>query len=180
MAIPAARVSDAIAVAAEVARGFGLTVERPVRLRSTNNAVAWLHPLDVVAKVSLARDSRLHTELQVARELLALGAPVVAPAADLPCIVHSHGGLQMTFWRYYAQPPAIVISQDRVALALVQLHAALGRLPSTLKASLPSYTGELSDVRSLLAPPRLPYNVLVAYQVKVFHERTTTRLHGSS
>jgi Phosphotransferase enzyme family len=151
MAIPAATVPDAISVAANLARGLGLTVEKPVPLRSTNNAVAWLYPSDVVAKVSMRHNSRLHTELQVARELPALGAPSVSPAPDLPCVVHCRGGLEMTFWQYHAQPPAVVPSYDRVAVALGQLHGALDRLPAGLKASLPSYTEELGGVHSLLA-----------------------------
>jgi hypothetical protein len=157
MPIPAATVPDAIAVAAEVAREFGLVLSEPVPLRSTNNAVAWLRPLDVVAKVSVARDSRLHTELQVAQQLHSLGAAVVPPASDLPCTVHARGGLQMTFWRYFAQPPFTALPHDQVARALMQLHAALSRLTSSLKTKLPSYMGELTYVRSLLTDePALP------------------------
>lgn len=74
MAIPAARVPDAIRAAADLARVLGLAVQEPVPLRSTNNAVAWLRPVDIVAKISTVHNSRLHRELQVARELCALGA----------------------------------------------------------------------------------------------------------
>ncbi len=151
MAIPAARVPDAICAAADLARGLGLAVQEPVRLRSTNNAVVWLRPADVVAKISTAHNSRLHKELQVARELCALGAPIVCPAPELPCIVHARGDLEMTFWRYYAQPPGAELFTRGVALALRRLHAALARLSPALKASLPSYMRDLSYVRSLLA-----------------------------
>lgn len=144
-------VRDAISVAADVARDLGLTVGEPVPLRSTNNAVAWLRPTSIVAKVSATRNSRLRTELEVARELCALGGPVVSPAPELPAIVHRRGGLEMTFWRYHAQVPTAEPSPDRVALALRRLHAALAQLPTVVKASLPSYSEELSDARSLLA-----------------------------
>ncbi len=145
------KVRDAIAVAADVARDLGLAVEQPVPLRSTNNAVAWLQPANVVAKVSVGRNSRLHTELEVARELCALGGPIVSPAPELPAIVHCRGGLEMTFWRYHAQLSTAEPPPDRVALALRQLHAALARLPTVVGARLPSYMEELSDARSLLA-----------------------------
>jgi hypothetical protein len=132
MALPAdvMKVRDAIAVAAAVARELGLAVEQPVPLRSTNNAVAWLQPANVVAKVSVGRNSRLHTELAVARELWALGAPVVSIAPELSGIVHRRGALEMTFWRYHPQLTTAEPTPERVALALRQLHAALGRLPT--------------------------------------------------
>ncbi len=145
------KVRDAISVAADVARGFGLTVEQPMPLRSTNNAVAWLRPAEVVAKVSVGRSSRLHTELQVAQGLCALGGPVVSPAPELPAMVHCRDGLEMTFWKYHAQPSAAEPPPDRLAQALRRLHTALGQLPASLRASLPSYMEELRFVRSLLS-----------------------------
>jgi hypothetical protein len=153
MALPVhmVKVRDAISVAADIAREFGLRVERPVPLRSTNNAVAWLQPTEIVAKVGVGRNSRLHIELEVARNLVALGAPVVSPAPQLPDVVHSRGGLNITFWRYHAQRPATEPPPAPVAQALRRLHAALGRLPKSVLASLPSYKEELADVRALLA-----------------------------
>ncbi len=143
-------VRDAIAVAADVAREFGLAVEQPVTLRSTNNAVAWLRPANVVAKVNVGRNSRLHTELAVARGLCKLGGPVVSLAPQLPRIVHCRGGLEMTFWQYHPQPSTAEPPPARVALALRQLHAALARLPTAVRARLPSYLAEIGDARSLL------------------------------
>lgn len=77
--IHATSVQAAISVAIDVARRLGLTVEEPVLLRSTNNVVARLRPANVVAKVSGGGNSRLLADLQVARELAALGGPVVSP-----------------------------------------------------------------------------------------------------
>jgi hypothetical protein len=148
--VDAKTVQEAISVSAHVARDWGLAVDLPVPLRSTNNAVAWLRPANVVAKVSVGRKSRLHTDLQVARHLCSLDAPVVSPALQLPDIVHCRGELQMTFWRYHAQPATGELPPDRVARRLRQLHAALARLPPVLLGSLPTYMGELSDVLSLL------------------------------
>ncbi len=144
------QVRDAISVAADFAREFGLTVEQPVPLRSTNNAVAWLRPANVVAKVSVGRNSRLRTEWAVARELCKLGGPVVSLASQLPRIVHRRGGLEMTFWQYHPQLAGAEPPPAGVALALRQLHAALARLPTEVLASLPSYLEELDDARSLL------------------------------
>src|SRR5262249_26139523 len=147
--VDTANVETAISIAADVARGFGLKVEEPVPLRSTNNAVAWLRPANVVAKVSTRHNSRLDKELQVVRQLYAFDAPVVSPAPELPAVVHYCHGFEMTFWRYYAQQSATEAQPDRLAVALRQLYAALGRLPPALKGTLPSYMAELNSVRSL-------------------------------
>ena len=144
-------VQPAVVVAIDVARDLGLEIEDPVLLRSTNNVVAWLRPAEVVAKISMADSSRLRTELQVAQELVALGAPVVSPASEVPAVVHRRGEYEMTFWSHHAQSSTGEIPVDRVALALRTLHTALGRLSPALKASLPSYRAELTGVRSLLA-----------------------------
>jgi hypothetical protein len=141
---------DPVCVAIEVARAFGLNVEQPVPLRSTNNAVAWLSPTRVVAKVGVGRNQRLGTELQVAQELCALGGPVVCPAPDLPAVVHSRRGLDMTFWQYHAQNSSAVAAAEHVAPALRSLHIALGRISPGLRATLPSYLEELDYVRALL------------------------------
>lgn len=153
MAIPAARVPDAISTAVDLARSLGFAVQEPTALRSTNNAVAWLRPANVVAKISTANNSRLQKELEVARELCALGAPIVCPAPELPCLVHVRADLEITFWRYHAQLPGAELSTRAVALALKRLHTALARLSPGLKATLPSYMRDLSYVRSLLADP---------------------------
>lgn len=149
--MPNLSVPAAISTAVEVARELGLAIEEPVSLRSTNNVVVWLRPADVVVKVSKRVDSRLHAQLQVTQELVALGAPVVSPASQVPAIVHRRGEFEMTFWRYHAQLETAGIAPDRVALALRELHASLDRLSPALAASLPAYTAELSLVRSLLA-----------------------------
>ena len=62
------KVEAAISAAVGIARDHGITVDRPATLRSTNNAVAWLHPAPVVAKVGVGRNPRLSTELNVARD----------------------------------------------------------------------------------------------------------------
>jgi hypothetical protein len=152
--------SDAIAVAMEVAQGLGLQVQEPVPLRSTNNVVVWLSPTQIVAKVGLGRNARLRTELQVALELSASGAPVVAPATDVPAVVHSRHGLDVTFWQYHAQPSFVDIEGTRIAPVLKRLHTKLAQLSPVVRTGLPSYLQELQLARTLLADssriPALP------------------------
>jgi hypothetical protein len=143
-------VLDPIGIAIEVAQALGLHVEQPVTLRSTNNAVVWLSPTRVVAKVGVGRKQRLRAELQVALELFALGGPVVSPAPELPPVVHSRAGLDVTFWQYHAQNSVGVIAAGCVATSLRRLHATLSRISPDLRATLPSYLEELDYVRALL------------------------------
>lgn len=144
---------EAISAAVDIVRDHGITVEKPVPLRSTNNTVAWLYPAPIVAKVATGRDSRAHTELKIAQELAVLGAPVVHPAPEMPQVVHSRNGFEVTFWRYHAQRASPEIPAGRIAGALRQLHAALAKISPAVRARLPSYMQELDSARSLLAEP---------------------------
>lgn len=144
---------DAISAAVGLARDHGVTVKKPVPLRSTNNAVAWLYPAPIVAKVGVGRAPRLHTELKLAQELAALGAPVVHPAPQMPQVVHFRHGFGVTFWRHHAQSPSLDIPAGSIAIALRQLHAASARISPALRASLPGYMEHLDSARSLLADP---------------------------
>jgi Phosphotransferase enzyme family len=144
---------DAISAAVGIARDHGLAVEKPVALRSTNNTVAWLYPAPIVAKIGTGRYSRLATELKVAQELTALGAPVVHPAREMPPLVHFRDGLGVTFWRYHAQNAPVEIPAGRMAAALRQLHAAMAKLSSAVREHLPIYMQDLNSARSRLADP---------------------------
>jgi hypothetical protein len=146
----AAEHSDALAEAITIARSHGLTVREPVMLRSTNNVLAWLNPSPVVAKIGAGRASRLALELAVARELAALAAPSVAPALLPPPKVYRASDLDITFWAYHPQDRQTAFSADTLAAGLVKLHRALSRLSTPLQRSLPSYSWQWEDARSLL------------------------------
>jgi hypothetical protein len=123
-------------------------------LRSTNNVVAWLRPSMIVAKIGVGQPPGFQTDISVASELNALGAPVVPPAPECPAVVHVQGGFAVTFWRYYPQPSDIDIPGEHVAAALQRLHAAGARMSTELRASLPSYLAELQSVSELLHDDR--------------------------
>ncbi len=94
----------AIEAAIEVVEHFGLQVHEPLLLRSTNNVVAWLRPTPIVAKVGIGHHPGFLREIRVASELQALHAPVISPAPEVPAVVHSRNGFNVTFWRYHPQP----------------------------------------------------------------------------
>jgi hypothetical protein len=133
-----------------VAEQYGLHVGEPVLLRSTNNLVAWLGPSPVVAKIGLGHQRGLSTEIAVAAELSALGAPIVGPASEFPAVVHRHDDFQITFWRYHPQPPDVDIPDEAVAAALKSFHASCAQISAELRATLPSYLAELDSVSELL------------------------------
>jgi hypothetical protein len=68
----------------------------------------------------------------VGTHLAALGAPAAVPSPDLPCEVHWHDGLAMTFWRYYEHDPDAEVSCVAVAASLRELHQALRSFPGPL------------------------------------------------
>jgi hypothetical protein len=142
-----------IEVAVEVATTFGLRVEEPVPLRSTNNIAVWLRPAMVVAKVGVGHHRRLTDELDAVIELNILGGPVVPPAPEVPQMVHRRRGFEVTFWRYYPQPSDVTISSRDLAEALRRLHESCRHIPPAMRARLPSFLQELSAVRAALTNP---------------------------
>lgn len=141
---------SAVEASIRVAQKFGLRVHEPVALRSTNNTVAWLRPTAVVAKIGVGQQRGFMTEVAVAVELSALGAPVVPPAPEIAPVVHSHGNYWITFWRYCPQPDDVDIPGEQMAPALQHLHSGYAKLSADLSAGLPRYTDELQVVAELL------------------------------
>lgn len=141
---------NALEAAVRVARGFGLSPDEPVLLRSTNNVVAWLRPSMIVAKVGVGHQRGFQTEVSVGSELGALGGPIVPPAFEIPAIVHSHGGFNITFWRYCPQPADVDIPAEQMAAALRRLHDICAKISPALRTVLPSYLEELQRVSELL------------------------------
>lgn len=140
-------------VAGELARRFGITVEAPTFLRSTNNIVLWLAPSRVVAKVGTGQNDRLATELEVASRLAAWGAPVVGPASEAPAVVHRLREFAVTFWTYQPQVPNAELAPEPIAVALHRLHDALERYATGPVEPLPPCGDELANLRRFLRDP---------------------------
>lgn len=173
---------NAVEASIRVAQKFGLRVQEPVALRSTNNTVAWLRPSAVVAKIGVGHQRGFLTEVAVAAELSALDAPVVPPASEIPPVVHFDGDYQITFWRYCPQPDDVDIPGEQVASPLRRLHTLNERLSAELKAGLPRFTDELQSVAELLLDGKrlsaLPTHVRRA--LSGLFEHLWQRLHAKS
>lgn len=147
--------------ATAISSRLGLCVDDPVLLSDSNNVLIWLRPSSVVAKVA-APGSRLALELAVATYLFGRGAPVIAPAPELPQEVHRSAGFDVTYW--IPQPEAGQLpAPSVVAGALSALHETLraypGRLPS-FERELATTGDILSDTRRAPAMPQPSRTVL--------------------
>ncbi len=139
-----------VAAAVRVAESLGVRVGTPVHLRSTNNVVVWLRPSPVVAKIGVGRRPGFFLEVDVARELDALGAPIVPLAPGLPARVHAQDAFEVSFWQYCPQPDAADIPPGQLASALHLLHSKCAQMSETLTRRLPHYRVELQSVSELL------------------------------
>jgi Phosphotransferase enzyme family len=137
-----------VEAAVMLARRFGVAVADPVTLSDSNNVVVWLWPAPVVAKVGTGHHRRLGVELAVAGHLAASGAPVVAPASQVPQVVHRAGGFHVTCWDYHPGPGREPAAGERAA-ALARVHEGLGGY----RGRLPSWRAELAAVADVLGDP---------------------------
>jgi len=119
-----------LAAAVAVAREHGLRVDEPVVVRDLTNLLVHLRPAPVVARVARlfavvrGRDA-IEAHVQVARHAAARGAPVAAPADELPPGPHERDGLLITFWRWYDHDDDRDVDHWEVGRSLREVHEAL-------------------------------------------------------
>jgi hypothetical protein len=126
-------------------------------LADWNNTIVRLMPGRLVAKVGTShfRDARLESlgrEVAVAAYLAARGAPVVAPARDVPAGPYECEQLSLTLWEYAEPAPEVVADRKDLAAAITVVHRVL----ADFGGSLPVFTVELDDAGRLLDPHRSP------------------------
>ncbi len=144
---------SALRAAVDVGARYGITSEGPVIVQETNNTVVWLRPYPVIAKVGVRPDSTqlLTREFDVARALVAVGAPVAEPLEDTVPTRDGSTGFQVTLWprldrREAPEPPGPVVADS-----LRQLHAGL----AACSAELPDFRTAITRARRALAEDRL-------------------------
>ena len=146
----------AVDAAVAVAGRLGLPGEDPVVLADGANVIVWLSPSPVVAKVAASTAvirpdvaGSLQRELDVARYLAAAGVPVLAPASEVPAVVHRQGGRVMSFWRYGGRADGPPPGGDTIGSMLRDLHQVLRDYRAPLPALAP-----LDDIPAFLTRPR--------------------------
>lgn len=118
-------VGRAVAAARAVARSQGLDADDAVVLHASNKLTVRLLPCDVVARVAPSAEQAAGLELDLARQLTAVGAPVAAPDPRVEPRVYERDNTVVTLWTHYPQTGAAAIPPADYADALGRLHAGM-------------------------------------------------------
>ena len=146
----------AIKAAVGISSAYGVRSDSPILLKDSNNTIIHLSPSPVVAKVATSalrrqHASKLEHELNVALHLAGSGAPIVPPSGELPPVVHRHGDLEVTFWRYCPGEVREEIDRPELVAALQEFHAAF----ASYRGELKSFTEKYGECYSLLESEHL-------------------------
>jgi hypothetical protein len=147
-----------------VARRHGLAAAEPRVVRDLSNVLVALAPDPVVARIATSTAAVrpdgarewLAREVAVAGFLAERGAPVVAPASELPPGPHTDDGFAITFWRLVDPDAERPASPEETAASLQRLHAELERFDGDLPplASVLDEAAELVERLELGGPVR--------------------------
>jgi Ser/Thr protein kinase RdoA (MazF antagonist) len=109
-----------------VLAALGLPAREAVVLHASNTLTVRVLPCDLVVRIAPgAQREALATELERARALLAVGAPVGPPAPGTDPVVHERDGLALTLWEHLPQRDRGSLPPAEFAAALAALHAAM-------------------------------------------------------
>ena len=151
-----------LGVAVGLGRELGVRCDAAEVLAANANVVVWLRPAPVVARVPAMTGIMRHgahdalaREVDVARYLAGVGAPVVPPSVDPPAGPHVRDGVAVTLWPYQRTDPGRVPSPGRFGAMLRELHDVLAGYPGRL----PYLGTPYADIATLLdeataVPPR--------------------------
>ena len=172
----------AVDAAVAVAGRLGLPGDDPAVLADGANVIVWLSPSPVVAKVAASTAvirpdvaGSLQRELDVARYLAAAGVPVLAPAPEIPAVVHRQGGRVMSFWRYADRADGPPPGEDTIGSMLRDLHQVLRGYRAPLPALAP-----LDDIPAFLARPRTMLSERDRAALTAAHARLTEALAAAA
>ncbi|GAA2061009.1 MULTISPECIES: phosphotransferase family protein [Streptomyces] len=134
------------AAALSIAASLGLPAAEAIVLHDSNKLTLRLLPCDVLARVAPEAEQVAHTEVELAQQLTAAGAPVAALDPRVPPRVYERDGWVVTFWTYYAPTAGTGVPPAGYARALERLHAGL----RTLDVPAPHWTERVGRALHLL------------------------------
>ena len=114
----------AIIAASSLAEAVDLQVNEAVVVQNSNTLALRLLPCDTFARTSRVGREVAAREIQVAKSLAAVAAPVVSLDPRVETQVYERDGFAVTFWNYYP-PMTDQGSPAGYADALRRLHAAM-------------------------------------------------------
>jgi aminoglycoside phosphotransferase (APT) family kinase protein len=136
----------------EVASGLGLPVADGSVLHNSNKLALRLLPCDVVARVAFAGFEAFEAELEIARRLAEVDAPVASLAPEVEPCVYGRDVFVVTFWTHYEQAPQNVTPDD-YAKALERLHAGMAKV----ETAVPHFSERVEEAQQLVeSPDRTP------------------------
>lgn len=140
----------AVAAAISTASELGLTADDAIVLHDSNRVALRVLPCDIVARVAgPAHAGIAPLEVEVARRLADLGAPVAAVAPRVGHRVYELDGFWISLWTYYDSVTAPGVEPAAYAGALKRLHAGL----RNLDVITPHFTDRVAEAQQLVARP---------------------------
>ena len=136
-------VARAIVAASSLAEDVDLEVSQAVVVQNSNTLALRLLPCDTFARTSRVAREVAALEIQVAKSLAAVAAPVVSLDPRVEPQVYERDGFAVTFWSYYA-PMTDLGSPAEYAAALRRLHAAM----RTVEIEAPHFTERIAAASS--------------------------------
>jgi len=163
----ASEVRRAVGAARTVAAGLGLPVDDAVVVHDSDRIAVRLGPCGVLARVAPSSwYPGMGFELEVARRLAEVGAPVGVPDPRVAPGVHVRDGFAVTLWTYYEHRRggavdgqlgmASTLAPAEYARALARLHADLRRIELPAPSIAVRIAGWAADVADPESTPDLP------------------------
>jgi hypothetical protein len=146
----------AVDAAQATAAELGLRADDAVTIHNSDRVVLRLLPCDVLVRVAPSEhlaDSRF--EVEVARRLADVDAPLAELEPRVEPRVYVHGAFAVSLWRYY-EPVSAEIAPADYADALVRHHAALRRIDLAAPHFTDRVAGALREVNDTERSPELP------------------------
>lgn len=142
-------VPRAVAAAVAAASEAGLRVDSATVIQRSNRIAVRLLPCDALARVAydvhpLGLGAAF--EVEVARRLAEVGAPVGKPDPRVEPRVHERDGFAVTLWTYY-EPLGSDIAPPEFAHALRRLHAGMRQVDITA----PHFSDRVASAQALLS-----------------------------
>ena len=138
-------VARATAAACSIAEGLGLQVNEAVVIQNSNTLALRLLPCDTFARTALIGQEVAALEVQVAKSLAAVTAPIASLDPRVEPRVYERDGFAVTFWSYYG-PATDLGSPGEYADALYRLHAAM----RSIEIKAPHFTERIAAAERLL------------------------------
>ena len=145
----ASELRRAVAAAMTTASELDLAANDAVVLHNSNRVALRLLPCDVLARVARPSHAAAPLEVEIAKRLAELDAPVAALQPRVGGRVYERDGFLVTLWTYYDPVSLRMLQPADYAGALERLHRGLRQLDVVT----PHFTDRVAEAQQLVARP---------------------------